>query len=321
MKIIMFMPNYLPVQRLFKELEDKDNVEIVNSIFTFRNYFFNKVINVFRKFHFGMAIFKITLKKKFKLLSSSKDKSCFFFCNPWIELAIDTGYIQTLKKKYPNAYFVAYLMDVHKAKSMDIQKIKIYFDDVYVFDKNTAEELKLKYYPLPYSRVELPTQEEYNSDIYFVGQAKSRLNELLEIFEYCEKNNIKTSFYITGVKKEEQRYSDKIHYRDNVPYEETLKIAGSSNCGLELLVEGAKSYSQRVSEALINNKKLITNNPNVRNANIYIGENVRIFNSIWDVDPMFIKERAKTNKVKNLNSPIYFLDYLEKQYEKSCKND
>ena len=138
------------------------------------------------------------------------------------------------------------------------------------------------------------------ADLYFVGQAKSRYQELIKIFEFCEKNNLSTNFYIIGVAKEKQLYKDKIHYIDFIPYEKVLEIMSRSNCGVELLVEGATSYSQRVQEALVNNKKLLSNNPWIKEASFYDPKRIQIYKQIEEISPEFVRERLPEEEYENI---------------------
>lgn len=65
----------------------------------------------------------------------------------------------------------------------------------------------------------------------------------------------------------------------------------STNCILEILQEGQYQQSIRYFEAIIYNKKLLTNNKNVKNLPYFDERYMRYFSSITDIDLSGLKKK------------------------------
>ena len=117
--------------------------------------------------------------------------------------------------------------------------------------------------------------------------------------------------------KSEQKYINKIHYIDFVPYDQALAVMQKSNCCLELKVDDVDSFSNRVYEAILNNKKLISNNPLLEEEKFYDENKILIFTDIGEISPEFVKEKIKfSGHVENDYSPLFFLKKLEDSIDK-----
>lgn len=315
MKFLIYGPNYNATDRLFDDIKVLSNVEYIHH--PIRNKFLRKFYN------FYMETFNNKFLNYFWYLIALKSNknidTCYLYLGSAnIKFAVDTDFVKYCKKRNPNSVHVGYYLDIHAAKKIHNDYYNKIFDDLYIFDQNEAQKLNVNYYCLPYSKLDINTKvysSQKKSDLYFVGQAKSRYNKLIEIFEYCEKNNIKTDFYIIGVPAKDQQYKDKIHYIDFIPYEDVLKIMLNSNCGVELMVDGATSYSQRVLEAFVYGKKIISDNIYLRDAFFYDEEVIEIFQDVRDINSDFIlNQREYNKKEENIFSPINFLKMIEKKY-------
>lgn len=259
---------------------------------------------------------KLWIKKYIKFSYKTYEKIIFIYFTDYF-VAVNDGLIKFLRQKYPNSRHISYSTDIHAFRNSLFENIRNEFDDCYIFDEKEAEKQNITYYPLPYSKVvQGKIVESYKkSDLYFVGQAKSRYNKLIEIFEYCEKNNIVADFYIIGVPLEKQLYKNKIHYIDFIPYDEVLSIISRSNCGVELILDGVTSYSNRVQEALINGKKIISDNPYLKDAFFYNEEVINIFDNVSDIDPDFIITKNGGKVIdENIFSPLNFLKMIKEKY-------
>ena len=304
---------------LFFEVKKKSNVLITNIFDNFnvleknihkvhQSKKLNRIINLPNK--------KIWFKKYFDINNYNKDdRIIFIYLNNTCFIPIENGFISYLKENFPKSKHVYYALDIFGFRNSSYKSIKHFFDASYIFDEIEAKNNNLSYYPLPYSKLNLACVSDKikYADVCFVGYAKTRYSKLIEIFEFCKKNNLTTNFYILGIEKAKQLYKNEIHYVDFVPYSQTIEILMKSNCDIELYVDGCTSYSQRVMSAIVYNKKLITNNKNVINSPFVTEDIVKYFDNTNGIDVSFIKSKCKKSHMTNIFSPVLFLEELERR--------
>lgn len=262
--------------------------------------------------YFSIPFKKIWFKRLFDIKQYDRnDEMVFVYLSDMYYKVIEAGFVEYLRNIFPNSKHVCYALDINVFRKYDFDKIRNKLDASYIFDQEEAKKQDLLYYPLPYSRLNVSDSPniEY-ADLCFVGQAKSRFSLLIKIFEYCAKHNITTNFYIIGVKKEEQVYSDNIHYIDYIPYKQSLEVLMKSNCDIELFIDGCTSYSQRVMSAYLYNKKIITNNKFLVESKYYNPNDILYFDDIDSLNPEFIKNKTNPKYRENIFSPVLFLEEL-----------
>lgn len=191
---------------------------------------------------------------------SNENPICFIWHNHyWTE--IENGMVEYLKKKFPDSAHIYFFTDPWSVNKEKIDFLKSKMDIVSVFDPSIAVKCGITYFPNVYPSVDAEYEAEPEYDICFVGQDKGREQELYEIARLCEEKGLKTAFYI-GRKMGERKPG--IRYIENkLPYKEVVNIVKRSKCVLELKVEPDCTCSLRVQEAVVFNKKLLTNNRNV----------------------------------------------------------
>ena len=137
-------------------------------------------------------------------------------------------------------------------------------DEFYTFDEEEAEQYHFSFNTTYYSkRVTLP-KNKITTDIIFLGRAKDREKEILDIEKKLNKNKIKTNFKII---KDEKDYID---------YDKYLEMISKSKALLDYNAYHQKGLSLRTMEALFFQKKLITSNKNVKNYDFYNKNNIFI---------------------------------------------
>lgn len=153
------------------------------------------------------------------------------------------------------------------------------------------------------------------TDIYFLGYAKNRFSKIISVYEKLRSAGLKCDFYIVGVDKKKQVYTDEIKYNQRLDYAQNLQHVIHSKCLLEVMQKDGLGYTQRVVEILGLNKKLLTDNPNIINEEFYNSKYISRFNSVDDIDLNFISN-IKNNEDINYNykgklSPKYLLEFIE----------
>lgn len=242
---------------------------------------------------------------------------CFVY-TPASLYMINHDYIVYIKKRYTSSKHILFCQDIHRFRKLDIERLKWIFDGITIFDKQEAIRAGVDYYPMVYSKIDIRGTSNEVYDICFIGQAKTRLNDIIDIFEILNKHDIRCAFYISGnVPMKERRFTDKIHYISSMPYQENLQIINASNCMLELKLEDTDSLSQRINEAIVYGKKILTNNPKILHEPYYNSEYIQVYTDPSNIDINFIKQKDDSidYHYSEIISPLALLDYLEKYFE------
>ena len=105
--------------------------------------------------------------------------------------------------------------------------------------------------------------------------------------------------------------SEYIKYNKRLSYKEALQYSYNSNCIVEIVREGQTGVSLRTCEAIIFNKKLITNNAELANMPFYDSRFMRIFNRPEEIDINFIKSDIDVNyEYSGYFSPLIIIEKL-----------
>lgn len=152
------------------------------------------------------------------------------------------------------------------------------FDLVYTYSILDSEKYNLKLNLSYYHKIDLIYSG--GTGVTFIGNVKKRFPIIRKILNYFNANNIPNDFYLSGLK------NDKInaHKIDYISYEECLKIINKYNVILDIVNSDKDGMSLRYFEAVVYNKKLITNNKNVFNMPYYNRKNIQYFEKIEDID-------------------------------------
>ena len=247
---------------------------------------------------------------------------CFLFFNNWISL--ESGLTSYLKKKYPGSKFVWVSFDIIRthsflfsSKKFNPLEIKKEFDMSLSFDKNDCKKYGLTYYPLVFSTPNKTVITPIENDIYFLGWAKDRFNEIISMYKFFKSKGLKCDFNIVGVPTEKQILPNEIHYISGMDYMTNLNHVMSSRCLLEIMQGGAANYTQRVCEAVCLNKKIISNNSILKEEPFYNERYMSIFSTVKDIDENFVDSIHDNEiidyKYADKMSPVNLIRFLEER--------
>lgn len=228
---------------------------------------------------------------------------------------IDCGLIEYLRNKYASCKIAFFYQDIVKRSMMsNIDAITKKADIVLSFDQVDAKKYGLYYYPLVYSRVEIPQNEHIeSSDVYFVGKAKDRLDKIISAYEVFKNAGLKCDFHIIDVEKSDRKYEKEIVYQDQMPYLENLQRIQACKCMLEIMQGGGHGYTLRYCEAIMYDKAIITDNPEVVRAPFYNPSRIQQFVDTEDIDTDFVEnisDRVDYGFKEKL-SPIHLLRFID----------
>jgi 1,5-rhamnosyltransferase len=253
---------------------------------------------------------------------SSEGYLCFIINELWTERTE----LEYLKRKYPNGRFVLHIFDIAPAENKLIEYGKIYkdfFDLVIDYDERQAIKFNLDYFPSVHSYFGLNSAifnfKKYcpvKHNVYFCGRSINRLDKLLAIFEYLRSHGISCDFHITDVWPHEMKYRENIVYNKNLTYVEHMNHLVNSDCILYIHQDDADSYEWRIINAIMYNKKIITNVKALRNTPFFNPDHIAIIQEPEDLSIEFL---ANVHKPADYNydvtnfSPLRLLEYITTQ--------
>jgi len=156
--------------------------------------------------------------------------------------------------------------------------------ELYTFDKQNAKDygIKYKHFYFPYVNQLRAGQQSCiePKDIFFVGVDKGRLNLLMDLEEQFQFYGLSTNMVIVR-QKHKLYYGDKKRrtIADNIPYSEIVAHIFSSKAILDIVQEGQHGMTYRPMEALLSNRKLITNYQEIKEFNFYNPQNIFVLDS------------------------------------------
>ena len=280
----------------------------------------NKIIQLLHHIHFSFGInsyvqlpFQNIWKKYYtiqKLGINTSERICIIFTDI-SACRTDTKYLNYLHS-LSNVTMVMVLVNVLSSKGKLLKKRFKYFDQIYSFDSKDCQEYGFTYYPTFYSITRVPSESGISStDAFFVGISKgNRYSILKKLYVALQKNNGTADFYISRVKKE-QRDLEGIHYDEWLSYKEVLDRVMDTNCVVEIMGDTQSGLTLRTMEAIVFNKKLLTNNESVKELHFYNTGHIQYFSNIEDVNIEFVLDKTPVDYHYNGEfSPIHLLERI-----------
>lgn len=216
--------------------------------------------------------------------------------------------------KMPNVKLVLVNVNVYQEKYKLLQEKIKYFDLVFSFDKGDCEKFGFIYHPTNYSYMNMICEKKIKSDIFFIGNNKGRLPMINKIFRLIETKNGICDFWINKVDKQDRITKNTIKYNKWLDYKQILEKVNTSNCLLDIVSKGQEGITLRTMEAIVYNKKLLTNNPNVKELKFYHSGFIQYFESIEEIDIDFVLKKEKVEyNYKNEFSPVHLVEHIKEE--------
>ena len=126
-------------------------------------------------------------------------------------------------------------------------------------------------------------------------------------------NNISSDFGLCYVDDNHTKL-DGITYNKPIEYDEVLQRLENSTCILDVVGDYSGGVSLRYFEAVVYGKKLLTNNPLVKDMRFYNEKFIKVFKDINDIELEFLKNNEEVDYgYRDEFSPIHFIEQLEKE--------
>jgi hypothetical protein len=282
-KILIVMHNYAEIPDLIKKNLDFLGYKNVDFIFYSEEKFkyknlSEKLNNLFRKTILKDKNYKEKLRKEFiekTLIQKAKNLSQYdvilvmntdFFSDEFLKI------LKTKTKKLVGNHW-----DGLDRTPNIYGKIK-FFDRFFVFDKNDIDEKNNIFFLTNFffNFDESDIHEDVKQDIFYLGTyVKERFPVLKKVSEIFNAKKITQKIVLFSWDK--KGTEDSISFTNQfISYQENIQHVKESKALLDLKLKEHNGLSFRFFEALKYNKKLITNNSDIKNYDFYRRENIFI---------------------------------------------
>lgn len=304
---------------MWNDIKNVENATFLDYVIDDRN----KLLQTLHHIHFSFGInsrvqlpFQNLWKKHYalekKVIPSNK-RTCIIFTDI-SACRTDTKYLAYLHEM-KSITMVMVLVNVMSSKQKLISKRLTYFDQIYSFDKRDCEKYGFEYYPTFYSVTRAEgNPESITTDAFFVGVSKGDRHKILKgLYKAIRNNGGKADFYISGFNEKDERMEG-IHYDQWLNYKDVLDHVMASNCIVEIMGAGQTGLTLRAMEAIVYNKKLLTNNKSIKSLKFYESGFIQYFEKLSDIDVDFFCKREKVDYQYNGEfSPIHLLEKIDKK--------
>lgn len=201
---------------------------------------------------------------------------------------------QLLSLKEGNNKIVLFLIDelandylsINNARALIKEKA---FDEVYTYSAYDAAKYGFKHALCYYSKFDTSEDVSVAYDAFFIGNVKKRSAIINDFLTESNKHGLKNLFLLSGNTSAISGGPFKeISFMD---YQSSISELRKCNCIIDFVDDKNKGQSLRYFEAIVYNKKLITNNPNIKDLPLYNKKYMRIINEINEIDYEWVKKR------------------------------
>lgn len=197
-------------------------------------------------------------------------------------ILFDTGnadyLIEILHTIAPKARLILWYWNAVE-KTIPVNKIDRDICEIWSYNKRDCERYGLKYNTQFYCQQnQWNGTEHIEQDVYFAGADKGRTEMLYQLKEKFVEENITYKFILTAINGSQET---KIEYSKPITPQENIDNIQHSKVIIDIVDSSQLSgFTMRPFEAAFYHKKIITNDPNVRNLLFYSSANF----FVWGVD-------------------------------------
>ena len=296
-----------------KDLEEMENVNLVSFPLDYAPRFVRWLY--YLQIKFKLPFEKLWYPFYFKNSFKTKKPLCFVASGTYLT----PGYLKYLKQKYKDAKLIKIHRDLislweKRHPEFTDEVMKEIFDVVMTYDEHEAEIYGIPSFNEYESKIEVQKAENYPiCDVFFAGAAKNRLPILMDVYKRLTDAGLSVEYYLTGVPEKDRQPCPGIEYAErNMPYSKMLYRTVNAKCVLEVNQENSVGYTSRFLEAVMYNKKLITNNLYIKNSQFYNEKYIKCFEEADGIDPDFVKEDFEVDyNYKDEFSPVHLIEKID----------
>ena len=228
------------------------------------------------------------------------------------------------------AYPIQYYKQLKKSASLNLLYLDIHdhlytcreandlvergiFDKVFTIDSEDSKKYNTILCNTPYSKLSIKDLSKPDKQLYFCGGEANRAYMLYTIWKRAKEHEVRLEYDLARANQFMAFFEDDINVRfiDHLPYQEVLKRELSSVCLLDITQKNQSAFTLRPYEAVVYNKKLLTNNKNIKQFKYYDERYMRYFEKADDIDWDWVKEDIPVDySYKGDFSPVYLLNKL-----------
>lgn len=208
-------------------------------------------------------------------------------------------FFEYIRKRFPRGKEILCISDVceggkysysEKMKGFfSIEYVKEQFDMVITYHVAEAKKFGFEYHPFPYRKTALP-EKEVDIDVFYVGNAKDRLEMIHSVFLKLKKEGVKCDFHVNRVDDEKKLEGYKgITYNQRLTYRECMEKMMGCRCILDICQQNDES-ALRFAEAVVYNKRLLVNEPSRSTSPYYKEKYIQFFTDADSIDTDWLKE-------------------------------
>lgn len=225
------------------------------------------------------------------------------------------------KKENNNVKYILFYLDImNVGVSMNADKLREngVFDLVYSIDANDVKNTNAIFWRTFYSKNERYARIAPTEDMYFCGVSKGRTQILSKIAKEAEVHSAKVKLDIVSYESPEllKDFSFvKIHEPgDFLSYPEVLSNELKSSVILEIVQKGQVAPTLRPYEAVLYNRKLLTNNRSIMDFPYWNPNYMQFFERVEDIDWEWVKDLSPVDyKYDGRFSPEKLLDDINER--------
>ena len=192
----------------------------------------------------------------------------------------------------------------------NILRDKNMFDRVMTFDPDDAKEFNMQFHFTPYSKIESKHANE-DFQLYFCGSNSERVYPLYQIWSKAKKMEFLVKYDLLGCEQFKPFFENdpNIHFHNKyVEYPELINNMQVSSCILDITRSNQSGYTLRPYEAVVYNKKLLTNNKRIFEFPFYDERYMKYFDDIESIDWSWLKAPITVNyEYKDEFSPAHLI--------------
>lgn len=241
------------------------------------------------------------------------------------------GVLKAYKEQSPNIRYVLFYFDNLRnaaANYANYLREHAIFDVVYTFDEWEAKNNGFVFWRTPYSaRPELLGRIP-RKDMYFSGRSSGRYAILHTLSQAGIGHDAKLEMDVCLTPPDnvndfsQSSPTFRLHSRGELmTYETVLEKTLEARCILDVVCRPDAGLSLRAYEAVVYNRKLLTNNPSILTFPFYDPRYMHYFQSAEDIDWDWVKEDTAVDYHYNGEfSPVNLLKDAEKRLWGACGN-
>jgi hypothetical protein len=192
---------------------------------------------------------------------------------------------------------------------------KVSFDLVMSFDPADCAEYGFEYCNSIYSVIAEKKDCVIKHDICYMGNIKDRFHFIRKLLKAAKANNAELLLRLAGCSPEEMaELPEEVPLKHVLRYDQIIDLTQESNCIFDMTQSGQTGVTYRYYEAVVYNRKLLTNNRAIAELPYYDSRYIRFYDSVEDIDWEWVKCREPVDfGYKGDFSPEKLLEMVERK--------